>query len=81
VTDMAPQQVSLSGVIICPDQELEQRFAVNSFTVACFMQLSRTRCVWVTRSVPWIKWCPDSAVTNSLSLRRLRGVSRNVVLE
>lgn len=32
-TDMAPQQVSLSGVIICPDQELEQRFAVNSFTV------------------------------------------------
>jgi hypothetical protein len=35
-TDMALQQVSLSGVIICPDQELEQRFAVNSFTVASF---------------------------------------------
>lgn len=33
MTDMALQQVSLSGVIICPDQELEQRFAVNSFTV------------------------------------------------
>ena len=33
---MALQQVSLSGVIICPDQELEQRFAVNSFTVHLF---------------------------------------------
>jgi hypothetical protein len=29
---MALQQVPLSGVIICPYQELEQRFAVNSFT-------------------------------------------------
>jgi hypothetical protein len=39
VTDMTLQQVSLSGVIICPDQELEQRFAVNSFTVVAFLQL------------------------------------------
>lgn len=36
MTDMTLQQVSLSGVIICPDQELEQRFAVNSFTVHLF---------------------------------------------
>jgi hypothetical protein len=36
VSDMTLQQVSLLGVIICPDQELEQRFAVNSFTVASF---------------------------------------------
>ncbi len=46
---MALQQVSLSGVIICPDQELEQRFAVNSFTVHLYStiikrwSLSRTR--------------------------------------
>jgi hypothetical protein len=26
----------LSGVIICPDEELEQRLAVNSFTVHLF---------------------------------------------
>jgi hypothetical protein len=38
---MTLQQVSLSGVIICPDQELEQRFAVNSFTVASFLHYRR----------------------------------------
>jgi hypothetical protein len=36
---MTPQQVSLSGVIICPNQELEQRFAVNSFTGVSFSSL------------------------------------------
>lgn len=41
-TDMALQQVSLSGVIICPDQELEQRFAVNSFTVHLFYIIKAT---------------------------------------
>jgi len=39
---MALQQVSLSGVIICPDQELEQRFAVNSFTVHLFCIIKAT---------------------------------------
>jgi hypothetical protein len=43
VTDMALQQVSLSGVIICPDQELEQRFAVNSFTLRLFHNYKATK--------------------------------------
>ena len=38
MTDMTLQQVSLSGVIICPDQERNSG-SVNSFTVVAFLQL------------------------------------------
>jgi hypothetical protein len=58
VTDMTLQQVSLSGVIICPDQELEQRFAVNSFTVASFLHYRRHGTqAWRKRPLPLSRRC------------------------
>ena len=52
-TDMALQQVSLSGVIICPDQELEQRFAVNSFTVHLFLSYNYKAMEWLKDPFRW----------------------------
>jgi hypothetical protein len=49
---MTLQQVSLSGVIICPDQELEQRFAVNSFTRHLFHNYKAIEPI-KDRSVSW----------------------------